>query len=187
LPIEKTFQPKFFMSVWYSAFKSLHLIGVVSWMAGMFYLVRIMVNHAMAFEQQEPERSILARQFSVMEWKAYNIILKPAVVMSWSFGTAMLCIQPLWLQQGWMQVKLLFLVLLTGYTHYCKSHIRQLEAGPSHFTHLHYRALNEVPTIFLAGIVFLAVFKDGINYWALYGGLTAFIGLISWGIHKANR
>ena len=173
--------------LWYSVCKSLHLIGVVSWMAGMFYLVRIMVYHAMAFERPEPERGTLARQYSLMEWKAYNIILKPAVVITWTFGTIMLCIQPAWLQQGWMHVKLLFLVLLTGYTHYCKSHIRQLETGVSQFTHLHYRAFNEVPTIYLVGIVFLAVFKDGINYAGLFGGLAVFIGLIAWGIRKANR
>ncbi len=173
--------------LWYSVFKSLHLIGAVSWMAGMFYLVRIMVYHAMAFARPEPERSTLTRQYSLMEWKAYNIILKPAVVITWTFGTVMLCIQPAWLQQGWMEVKLLFLVLLTGYTHYCKSHIRQLEAGTSRFTHIHYRAFNEVPTIFLVGIVFLAVFKDGINYAGLFGGLAVFIGLIAWGIRKANR
>ena len=171
----------------YSVCKSLHLIGAVSWMAGMFYLVRIMVYHAMAFERPEPERSTLIKQYTLMEWKAYNIILKPAVVITWTFGTVMLCIQPAWLQQGWMEVKLLFLVLLTGYTHYCKSHIRQLEAGTSQFTHIHYRAFNEVPTIFLVGIVFLAVFRDRINYAGLFGGLGVFIGLISWGIHKANR
>ena len=86
------------MPLWYSACKSLHIIGAVSWMAGMFYLVRIMVYHAMALQRPEPERGILARQYSVMEWKAYNIILKPAVIITWSFGTVMLCIQPAWLQ-----------------------------------------------------------------------------------------
>jgi putative membrane protein len=172
---------------WYSVAKALHLIGMVSWMAGMFYLVRIMVNHAMAFDRPEPERSILAAQFSIMEWKSYNIILKPAVVITWSFGVMMLCIQPFWLSQGWMNLKLLFLIMLTGYTHYLKIHIRQLEAGTSRFTHIHYRALNEVPTVFLVGVVFLAVFKDRVNYLMLCGGLLAFIGLMAWGIHRANR
>lgn len=156
-------------------------------MAGMFYLVRIMVYHAMAADRPEPERSILAQQYSLMEWKAYKIILRPAVVITWTFGTIMLCINPAFLEQGWMHLKLLFLLLLTGYTHWCKSHIRQLEAGTSRFGHLHYRAFNEVPTIFLVGIVFLAVFKSGINYVWLLGGLAVFIGLISWGIYKANR
>ncbi len=171
----------------YSVAKSFHLIGMVSWMAGMFYLVRIMVNHAMAFSEAEPQRGILARQYTIMEWKSYNIILKPAVVITWSFGVMLLFIQPAWLQQGWLHVKLTFLVLLTVYTHYLKSHIRQLEKGSSSFTHIHYRALNEVPTVFLVAIVFLAVFKNGISYGWLLGGLAVFIGLIAWGIRKANR
>ena len=171
---------------WYSVAKSLHLVGMVSWMAGMFYLVRIMVNHAMAFDRQEPDRSILKEQYVIMEWKSYNIILKPAVVITWSFGVMMLFIQPVWLSQGWMHLKLFFLLLLTGYTHYLKGHIKQLEAGTSSFTHIHYRALNEVPTVFLVAIVFLAVFRDRINYLMLFGGLVFFIGLMAWGIKKAN-
>ncbi len=175
------------LSTLYSIAKSFHLIGMVSWMAGMFYLVRIMVNHALAFGEPEPQHGILARQYTIMEWKSYHIILKPAVIMTWSFGVLLLCIQPIWLQQGWMHTKLTFLVLLTGYTHYLKSHIRQLEQGTSRFTHIHYRALNEVPTIFLVGIVFLAVFKERIHYGWLLGGLGVFMGLIAWGIRKATQ
>ncbi len=175
------------MANWYGIAKSLHLIGMVSWMAGMFYLVRIMVYHAMAFQRPEPERGTLAQQYTLMEWKSYNIILKPAVVITWTFGVLMLFIQPLWLQDGWMHLKLTFLVLLTGYTHYLKKHIRNLEAGVSGFTHIHYRALNEVPTIFLVAIVFLAVLKNNTNYFALFGGLGIFTGLIAWGIRKANK
>ncbi|MBK7938708.1 MAG: CopD family protein [Lewinellaceae bacterium] len=174
------------MTSLYSIAKALHLIGMVSWMAGMFYLVRIMVYHAMALEKVEPERGILARQYTSMEWKAYNIILKPAVVITWSFGVLMLCIQPAWLQQAWMQVKLFFLLALTAYTHYLKGHINRLEGGKSSFTHLHYRALNEVPTVFLVAIVFLAVYKSGINGLYLFAGMALFTGLIVFGIKKAN-
>jgi putative membrane protein len=172
---------------WYSVAKALHLIGMASWMAGMFYLVRIMVYHATASSEPAPRKEILSAQFVIMEWKAYKIILRPAVVITWSFGVMMLCIQPAWLQQPWMHVKLAFLLLLTGYTHWLQSHIRQLEAGTSTRSHLYFRALNEVPTIALAGIVFLAVFKDRINFWTLFAGLGLFVGLIVWGIWKANR
>jgi len=171
----------------YSIAKALHLIGMASWMAGMFYLVRIMVYHAMAGEKESPEREILARQFVTMEWKAYKIILRPAVVITWSFGVMMLSIQPVWLLQPWMQAKLAFLLLLTGYTHWLQSHIRRLEAGTSTHSHLYFRALNEVPTIALAGIVFLAVFRDRIHFFTLLTGLGIFVGLIAWGIWKANR
>ncbi|MDO8368897.1 MAG: CopD family protein [Saprospiraceae bacterium] len=173
-------------ATWYSIAKALHLIGMASWMAGMFYLVRIMVYHAMAAAKASPEREILASQFVTMEWKAYKIILRPAVVITWSFGVMMLFIQPVWLEQGWMQVKLAFLLLLTGYTHWLQSHIRQLEAGTSAHGHLYFRALNEVPTIALAGIVFLAVFRDRISFLSLFIGLGIFVGLIVWGIWRAN-
>lgn len=172
---------------WYSVSKALHLIGMVSWMAGLFYLVRIMVYHAEAQGQDEPARSLLLRQYNAMEWKAYKIILQPAVIITWSFGVTMLCLQPVWLQQGWMHVKLALLLLLTGYTHYCKIHIRRLQNGTSTFTHLHYRALNEAPTILMTGIIFLAVFKDRINGLYLGLGLVLFSGLIFSAVRRANR
>ncbi|MFZ4476559.1 MAG: CopD family protein, partial [Saprospiraceae bacterium] len=119
--------------------------------------------------------------------KAYNIILKPAVVITWSFGVVMLCLQPIWLEQPWLHAKLGFLVLLTGYTHYCKGHIRRLEAGTSTFTHLHYRALNEVPTILMVGIIFLAVYKSSIHWASLVVGIGLFTALIFYAVKKANR
>lgn len=174
------------MYSWYSIAKAMHLIGMVSWMAGMFYLVRIMVYHAMAFDKTGPERSVMTQQFSMMEWKSYNVIIKPAVVITWAFGVIMLCIQPVWLQEAWMHLKLALLVLLTGYTHSLKNHIRKLENETSERTHLYYRALNEVPTIFLVAVVFLAVFKSNINYFYWLTGIALFTGLIAWGIKKAN-
>lgn len=171
----------------YSFAKALHLVGAVSWMAGLFYLVRIMVYHAEALAGPENSRDLLARQFETMEWKAFRIILRPAVVMTWAFGVVMLCAQPVWLSQGWMHGKLFFLVLLTTYTYYCKSHIHRLESRSSTFTHLHYRALNEVPTIFLIGIVFLAVFKNGINWVWFVLGVGGFAGLIFYAVRRANR
>lgn len=171
----------------YSLAKSLHLIGMVSWMAGMFYLVRIMVYHAMALEKDGQERDVLVQQYTVMEWKSYKIILQPAIVITWTFGILMLFIQPVWLREGWMQLKLFFLILLTGYTHSLKTHIRNFESGLSKYNHIYYRALNEVPTIFLVAIVFLAVFRNRINYLALFAGLAVFTGLIGWGIRKTNK
>lgn len=171
----------------YFCAKALHLIGMVSWMAGLFYLVRIMVYHAMAADRPAAEKSVLQQQYVVMEWKAYKIILQPAVVITWTFGSVMLSIQPEWFSQSWIHWKLVFLLVLTVYTHYLKGQIRALEAGTSRVTHLQFRALNEVPTIIMVGIIFLAVFRDRINYVTLVAGLTIFIGLIAWGIRRANR
>lgn len=172
---------------WYSLSKALHLIGMVSWMSGLFYLVRLMVYHAEAGGRAEPDAGILKAQYNLMEWKVYRVILQPAVVITWVFGTLMLVIQPAWFQQSWIYVKLAFVVLLTGYTLYCRQHITLLETNKSTFTHLHYRALNEVPTIILVAAVFLAVFRDRINWWYLFGGLSLFAWLIASAIRRVNR
>ncbi|MBN8677517.1 MAG: CopD family protein [Chitinophagales bacterium] len=172
---------------WYAVAKALHLIGVVSWMAGIFYLVRILVYHAMAMDETGATREILCRQYNLMEWKAYKIIIRPAVVISWSFGTMMLTIQPAWLQQPWMHVKLAFLLILTLYTHGLQSHIRKLEQDTSTRSHLFYRAWNEVPTLAMVPIIFLAVFKDRIHFISLLIGMLVFTGLIALGIYKANK
>lgn len=167
--------------------KAMHLIGMVSWMAGLFYLVRLMVYHATAWTEGEPERGVKTRQFALMEWKVYRIILMPAVIITWSFGTMMLFVNQGYMQLPWMHVKLFFVLLLTGYTHYCKGQIRKLENGPSGRSDLYYRVLNEVPTIVLVAAVFLAVYKANINFIYFLLGLTGFVGLIAWGIYAANK
>lgn len=171
----------------YFVAKSMHLIGMVSWMAGLFYLVRIMVYHALGRAKQEPERSAFVQQYTLMEWKAWKVIVRPAVVITWVFGLTMLYVQPEWLQQPWLQVKLVFLLLLTIYTWMLSGQIKALEAEQDTWTDMHYRVLNEVPTILMTAIIFLAVFKSGINFWYLTIGLGLFTGLIGMGIWKANR
>lgn len=151
---------------------------MVSWMAGMFYLVRIFVYHAEAQASDEPKRSILCTQFEGMEQRVYRLIMNPAIWLTWSGGCTMLFVQPVWLAQPWMQVKLLCLVLLTGYHHYCKGHLRKLMNGVGTFSHVQYRAMNEIPTLFLVTIVFLAVFKDQINFLYLILGVCIMAGLI---------
>lgn len=169
---------------WYSVAKALHLIGMVSWMAGLFYLVRIMVYHAEADNRPEPARAILVAQYTVMEWKVYRVIIRPATVITWMFGLLMLLLQPVWLQQAWIYAKLTFVLLLTGYTYYCQVHIRRLELHVSGFTHLHYRVMNEIPTIILAAVVFLAVFRTRINWLYLFCGIGLFAGLIFSAVRK---
>lgn len=172
---------------WYGVAKAMHLIGMVSWMAGLFYLVRLMVYHAEAAGMQETQRDILSRQYNLMEWKVYNIILKPAVVITWAFGVLMLLIQPAWLQQTWLWGKLVFVLALTVYTWFCRVHIGLLENGKSGFTHVHYRVMNEAPTIILVSAVFLAVFRDRINWWYLLGGVGAFSLLILGAVRRLAR
>ena len=172
---------------WYSVAKAMHLIGMVSWMAGLFYLVRLMVYHAEAFALPEPEQNTLTRQYAVMEGRVYRIILKPAVIITWTFGSIMLALQPVWFQQAWLYGKLTFVVLLTVYTYFCQIQVARLENRSTTLTHLHYRILNEVPTIILVAAVFLAVFKDRINWFYLSAGIGFFATLILMAIRRVAR
>ena len=178
----------FELGYWYLVCKSLHLIGLVSWMAGMFYLVRIFVNHAEALNMEDATaRAILCNQYNLMEWRVYNIIMRPAVYITWTFGTIMLFLQPYLLSQPWMVVKLILLVALTGYVLVCKKHIRLLEDGSTQHSHVFYRAMNEIPTLFLVSIVFLAVFKHLINWWIWVVGIGLFSALIFSAVKKVAK
>jgi protoporphyrinogen IX oxidase len=157
-------------------FKSLHIVGFVAWFAGLFYLVRIFVYHVEALAKPQPERDVLASQFNLMEWRVYRIILGPAVVLTWACGTIVLFLHGGdWFRENWwMHIKLLLLVLLTGYHHSCKGIIKKLEQGEVPFTSFQFRLLNEVPTLFLVSIVLLAVFRNSLNAFYAFGGILAF-------------
>lgn len=169
--------------------KALHVVGFVSWFSGQFYLVRIFVNHAEAFDKPEAERSVLAPYFTGMEWRVYKIILTPAMVITWVAGLGMLGLG-LWADgvpnyfdmgtPGWMHLKLLLLVVLSGYHGWCKTVIPKLEKGTSPYSAWQFRLLNEVPTLFLVAISFIAVLgKSGqLNYLYLVLGVGIFAGMI---------
>lgn len=122
-----------------------------------------------------------------MESRVKKIILNPAMMFTWICGLSMLALNPAYLQQTWMPVKLFFLVLLTGYHLYCSKISATIDAQSEKYTDLTFRILNEIPTILLAIIVSLAVFRTAINYYYLAGGITIFIGLIAWGIFAYRR
>lgn len=160
----------------YFLLKSLHIVGFVAWFAGLFYLVRIFVYHRESMDKAEPERGILIRQFQIMEWRVYKIIMNPAMMITWTCGLGMLYLNGLeWLSvNGWMHVKLTLLVLLTGYHIWCKRTIRKMEAGEYPYTSFQFRLLNELPTLFLLSIVLLAVYRNLLNFSYAFGGILAF-------------
>ena len=94
------------------AFKALHIVGFVAWFAGLFYLVRLFVYHAEALEKPDPERSILVAQYAKMEQRLFGIITRPAMIITFVAGIAMLMINPDYLQEGWMHIKLTLVILL---------------------------------------------------------------------------
>lgn len=169
-------------------FKALHIIGFVSWFAGMFYLVRMFVYHVEAMDKEEPEKSILVRQLSLMENRVYKIICVPAMNITWIFGIAMLIYHGLdWIKiNSWFHAKLLLLILLTGYHARNKGIIKELGEGKLVMNSFNFRLYNEVPTLFLVSIVLLAVYKNNLNYLYAICGIIGF-GLILFGITKVYK
>lgn len=131
--------------------KSLHIIFVIAWFAGIFYLPRLFVYHAMATDSPSQER------FVVMERKLYRGIMTPSMVLALVFGAW------LWLGYGtaghWIHAKLLLVVLLVGYHFWMGAVARQFARGVKPHSHVYYRWINEIPVVLLAGIVILAVVK----------------------------
>ncbi|WP_314278944.1 CopD family protein [Capnocytophaga sputigena] len=157
--------------------KCIHIIFVVSYFAGIFYMVRLFIYHTEALEKEEPERSILHKQFSFMEERLWNIITVPALILMVLSGIYMFyAMQWVYFTQGWMHVKLLFIVFLFVYHYYSWRIMKRLQAGQTTLTSVQLRMLNEVATIILFVVVFAVVFKNlFITYW--YVALLAFIAM----------
>ena len=139
----------------YLLFKSLHLIAVVSWMAGLLYLPRIFVYHVENIEKKES-----IEIFKVMEKKLYFYIMYPAMVLSWIFGLILISIIGFSsLSFLWLKLKLLFVVLLTVYHFYLGKCLNKLKEDINNTTSKFFRTINELPTILLILIVFIIIFK----------------------------
>jgi putative membrane protein len=146
----------------YYWFKAFHLIGIVVWFAGLFYLVRLFVYHAEAREQPEPAQTILKQQYELMEKRLYNIITTPGMAVTVAMALGLLYTESGILKSAWLHIKLAFVALLLIYHFYCGRIMRQLAKGECQWTGQQFRALNEAPTILLVVIVLLAVFKNNL-------------------------
>lgn len=144
----------------YYWFKAFHLIGVVVWFAGLFYLVRLFVYHAEAETQTEPAKSILKAQYEIMEKRLYDIITTPGMIVTVAMAIGLISTEPEILKSGWLHIKLSFVVLLLVYHFYCGRIMKKLAKGECKWTGQQFRALNEAPTLLLVVIVLLAVFKN---------------------------
>jgi putative membrane protein len=159
----------------YSWYKAFHLIGIVVWFAGLFYLVRLFVYHAEAYEKPEPAQSILKQQYELMEKRLYNIITTPGMIVTVVMAVGLISTEPEVLKSGWLHIKFLFVGLLLIYHFWCGRIIKQLEKGENSWSGQKFRALNEAPTILLLVIVLLAVFKNNlpldITTWLIVGSV----------------
>ena len=142
----------------YLLFKSIHLIAVVSWMAGLLYLPRIFVYHSEAIANNKSED--LISTFKVMERRLFIYIMNPAMIVSWVFGV--LLIHTIGVDSFnflWLQLKLLFVVILTIYHFFLFQCLRKFAENRDTHSPRFYRIINEIPTVLLISIIFVIVFK----------------------------
>ncbi len=140
---------------YYLLFKSLHLISVISWMAGLLYLPRIFVYHSQNIDEIKTSEI-----FKVMERKLYFYIMTPAMSLSWLFGLLLIHSTGFeQLGQTWMVLKIVFVLLLTLYHFYLGKILNQFNINQNKRSHKFYRYINEIPTILLILIVFVVIFK----------------------------
>ena len=142
----------------YLLFKSIHLIAVISWMAGLLYLPRIFVYHSEASQKNKPHD--LISTFKIMERRLFVYIMNPAMILSWIFG--ILLIHTIGidnLTSLWVQLKLLFVLILTIYHFFLFQCLKKFDENSNLHTPKFYRIINEIPTILLIAIIFVVVFK----------------------------
>jgi putative membrane protein len=157
----------------YLWFKTLHIVGVVVWFAGLFYLVRLFIYHREAEELEPSLRQAFQQQYALMERRLANIITTPGMVVAVVCAAGLLSVNPAWLQQGWMHAKLAFVAALLVYHWFCYRLMGQLQQGQCHWSGRQLRALNELPTLLLVIVVMLVVFKNqfptGAATWFIVG------------------
>ena len=142
----------------YLLFKSIHLIAVISWMAGLLYLPRIFVYHSEAARDNKSED--LMETFKVMERRLFIYIMNPAMILSWIFG--LLLIHAIGIDNFgfiWFQLKLSFVIILTIYHFFLLQCLRKFAESNNSYSPKFYRIINEIPTVLLIGIILVVVFK----------------------------
>ncbi|MCX2745121.1 CopD family protein [Mangrovivirga sp. M17] len=161
--------------------KALHIIFVVSWFAGLFYIVRLFIYHTEALtERQEPEKTVLSDQLKLMTARLWKIITVPASVLTAIFGFWM--VYELGNISGWLWVKLALVAGLYGYHYWCWRIYRNLQNEKVTYTSDQLRMFNEGATLFLISITFIVVLKSALDM--VYGviGLFAVMILLMIGI-----
>jgi len=164
------------MLEYYNYIKALHLIFVITWFAGLFYIPRLFIYHIEASERLSPEKEILSNQLKLMTKRLWKIITWPSAILSTIFAIWLLILQPIWLQEQWMHVKLGFVVLL--FLYHFKSHqiYKQLQRDEIRYTSKFMRIWNEGATLILFAVVFLVVLQSTFNW------IFGVIGIIALGV-----
>lgn len=166
----------------YEYIKSLHLIFVITWFAGLFYIPRIFIYHIEAREKPQPDKDILSNQLKIMAKRLWYIITWPSAILATIFAVWLLILVPGWLEQGWLHVKLAFVALLFAY--HIKNHFifKQFQKDDIRWSSGGMRLWNEGATLILFAIVFLVILKSAINWiWGIIGlvglGIVLMLGI----------
>ena len=171
----------------YEYLKSLHLIFVITWFAGLFYIVRLFVYQIEANDKPSPEKEILQKQYKIMTYRLWYIIAWPSAVFATIFALSLLHLNPTFLEMPWMQVKLGFVILLFIYHFKCQKIYTELQNETVKYTSNFMRLWNEGATLILFAVVFLVILKNAINW--IYGviGIILFSVIIMLGFKFYKR
>jgi putative membrane protein len=171
----------------YNYIKALHIIFVVCWFAGLFYIVRLFIYTTEAYQKEEPAKSILTQQLLIMQRKLWFIITWPSAIGTTVFGTWLLVQNPVLLTQPWMWLKLIFVGLLWLYHLQCHFIYKQQLAGIYKQSSFKLRLFNEGGTVLLVAIVFLVVVKSSSGLvWGMLG-LFIFAALLMSGVYLYKK
>lgn len=153
-----------------SYIKALHIIFVVSWFAGLFYIVRLFIYFAEAEKKEEPAKKILQTQYKIMSKRLWYIITWPSAILTGIFAFWMLWLDPSYLSQVWMHIKLSFVLALYFYHAGCHIIFNQQQQGIVKYPPIRLRIWNEIATILLFAIVFVVVLKSALSWiWGVAG------------------
>ena len=167
--------------------KALHIIFVVTWFAGLFYIPRLFIYQTEADDKLEPAKSILQTQFKLMSKRLWYIITWPSAILASIFGIWLIYLNPVWLEQPWMLVKLAFVLALYFYHGFCQNIYNKLQTDIIKYSTFKLRIFNEISTIILFAVVFLVTVKSAISWvWGVVG-ILLFGVLIMLGIKLYKR
>ncbi|MDC0514823.1 CopD family protein [Flavobacteriaceae bacterium] len=160
--------------MYYNYIKALHLIFVITWFAGLFYIPRLFIYHIEGLKKSKNEAAILTAQFKIMQKRLWYIITWPSAILSILFAIWLLVLMPEWLAQPWMHLKLFFVFLL--FVYHLKTHkmVLQFQRDEVKYSSMFMRIWNEGATLLLFAIVFLVILKDSLHW---ISGVLGFIGL----------
>ena len=171
----------------YNYIKSLHLIFVITWFAGLFYIVRLFIYQIEAFQKPEPDKTILGDQLKLMARRLWYIITWPSMILATGFAIWLMALRPFYFSDAWMQVKLGFVVLLIAYHIKCHMIFKDLQQDKVKYSSNFMRIFNEGATLILFAVVFLVILKNAVNW--IYGtlGIIVLAVLLMLGIRLYKR